>query len=297
MQQSTNPTQNNPKRLSAHRIDAHLPIKADNNPDDPIGHHRDWTRACVKSLGDNFQRNQMAPYYPDSGEYEWAGTAGGSTCHFCGACNDPRRMSGAGCEIGVGCGILGEIPRYKRKSYNAPVKDCCLTGQSVINGKTCDPKFRGDNRFNEAECIPHFLDHCANGNIFNDATCKTWDAKANVKAPVHKSKGDFCKGGTTQGNANCYNWCDAIKTDGSASAFYNQCNLDKWQQGFCALNARTISTAQGPCLDYCSTRSAFSAESDKNWCYAKRKAECEDKYYKLASDPSKAQELLSLIHI
>ena len=279
--------------LKGEFVDPNIPIQEQNDPNDDIGYMRNWNRACLRP-SDNLSR--MNPFLPNNSEYEVVDRGGGN-CHYCTNCIEPRKMKGEGClGDGQGCGLAGgTVPRFRRKVFSAPIDQCCITGETMIGDKTCDKKYRGDSRFNQPECISHLKNHCSGTRIFTENVCKEWDNKIIDKNIIRDVKKNFCSGENTKFVSHCYNWCNSIKSDASQSTWYNQCVNDKWQQGYCSEPNRILDTQAGPCLDYCSTRSSTSTESDKQWCSDARKRECSKLYYNIVFNPSKAKELENLI--
>lgn len=101
--------------------------------------------------------------FPNNGEFEWL--LGGS----CSMCSDPS--TGYGCSGCTSAGSIGgKKPAVKRIAYNGDPVQCCLTGNAIVNGNTCDPKYRGGS--GSSDCSSVVSNVCASDP--STSTCRTW---------------------------------------------------------------------------------------------------------------------------
>jgi hypothetical protein len=92
----------------------------------------------------------------NTGEFEFTL---GENCTICSHC------WGAECAKG----IAGKRPSIKRIKFNADPAACCSASDPIVNGRTCDPKYRAGNTNREKNCNEHFLKLCEYDN--NKAGC------------------------------------------------------------------------------------------------------------------------------
>jgi hypothetical protein len=173
------------------------------NAEDKIGEVKTVTNACAPA---GAVYSYVNKYIPQNGEYEWAGEGG--ECNYCSA--DIPKGVDKGCFMGASCWpILGARGTYKRKTYNADPKECCIQEKSIIGGLTCDPKYRDPL---SGDCFQYIDIYCMDeNNLFDSEVCHTFCAK-NPKL-CNDRKSDICN--TISGfksNPACKEWCR--KNDG-----------------------------------------------------------------------------------
>ena len=153
--------------------DVLAPSLQKNNPNDKIGKTITIPNAC--SLAGS-AKNKLNKYIPNNGEYEWAGE--GSGCTYSSRSSDREMTCNSGCTNGH-CAIWGKKGKYKRTSYKANTKDCCL-GKSSSNGTitieknkkkinlTCHPDALN---ITSIKCAPYVKELCSGNTIFNNKVC------------------------------------------------------------------------------------------------------------------------------
>lgn len=131
-----------------------------NNPNDRIGDKKKLLKACIWKGG--IGKHQIRNLLPTNGEYGYHSQSGScASCVF----NAPQMR-----EHPTGLGVPGNIPYIKRVTYTAPEDVCCRTTNKTINGKTCDPKYRGPSA---SGCKEFYREYCATGDrITSDTRCQ-----------------------------------------------------------------------------------------------------------------------------
>jgi hypothetical protein len=202
-----------------------VPVQhAISNPEDAIGTVLTVPGGCAP-LGTGV--SYLSEYIPDNGEYSWAGE--GSACYFC-SFDKPNSI---GCSVGCDgiscCAIVGHTGTYKRTSYKADPKQCCLQSASTIGNLTCDPKYRNPTSSN---CYEYVKDYCLTGdNIFTADVCASWCAN-NVQE-CNQAKSKICNDPSQFTNGYCKDWClqNPGLCDTSATMY---CSKDKTKDTFCS---------------------------------------------------------------
>ena len=136
-----------------------------------VGETRDYPRGCCPPLARSGYRRcvERGFSWPTNGEFEFAL---GSDCSMC---SNPE--DGYGCECGGNIGggryIKGKRPAVTRMSFLGDKVKCCTnsSGSAIIDGKTCDPRFRGPTA---PGCADVMRAHCNNKDNFFKSECKEW---------------------------------------------------------------------------------------------------------------------------
>lgn len=160
------------------------------NPEDKIGAVKTIPHGCAPAGG---AFGWMKKYMPSNGEYEWAGE--GNYCHYCSIDYPDSIDCESGCADIACCSILGKRGTYKRKSYNADPKQCCLRNAEItsksnvmIGDLTCDPKYRSPA---SPDCYPILREYCLNGTTLmtdHSGICRTWCSNNQKECNSYKSK-------------------------------------------------------------------------------------------------------------
>src|SRR6476661_1605727 len=180
------------------------PQRRRNYPDDQMGYEIAIDDACIVYGGGG--NGAAEGLVPDNGEYKFSSVQG--NCNYCINCMPKKMKDAAGCTPDNLCASGGGgIPYYKRVGYLAPKDQCCLNpGAKEINGKTCDPKYRGGAE--SAECAYIYQINCNDKDkIFGD-TCKAF-CNSGRDSKCNNILNNLCTGDIlSSGNETCTNWCD-----------------------------------------------------------------------------------------
>jgi len=106
--------------------------------------------------------------FPQNNEFAFAL---GTNCSMCGDVWDYGCASGS-CPSGLAqVSVGGQKCAVQRLAYLADPTQCCIKGTATMNGKTCDPLYRGPL---QTACQPKLNVYCDNANTFLQPVCKTW---------------------------------------------------------------------------------------------------------------------------
>jgi len=232
------------------------PKKQKNNPNDKLNSKITIPDACGLA---GTASNSLSQYIPDNGEYEWAGE--GSGCHYSSR-NPGRAMScSAGCTgpvLKLTCSIAGKKGTYKRTSYKANEKDCCLgkgNPDGTLGKYTCHPDAR---TIHSSRCIPYLKKLCeSNDNIFKKANCINFCGKSQNNEFCDSQKIKYCNSSDKlKNNKNCTEWCK-INSKKCASGIQDYCS-----------NSDNLFT-KNICTDYCTENTKWCKDASSIFCDSK----------------------------
>jgi Pox virus entry-fusion-complex G9/A16 len=129
-------------------------------------------------------------------------------------CSDPT--NGYGCDNCSGGGVVtGSRGTVKRIAYAADPSQCCISGQKIIDGKTCDPKYRDRST---TTCDIPMRNYCSNNN-WSKPECIAWvnAAIAKNRTDANQAIGDYCGKGQNFKTTECQNWCGLVKKNSTMS--------------------------------------------------------------------------------
>jgi len=113
-----------------------------------------------------------------------------------------------------GCGVLGlgYFEGYRRTSYKAPARDCCLLGHTngMRGNLTCNPSVRD---YRSSGCTPHFQEGCFNGWewLAGETDCSLASDQAACMRRVESKK-------------RCYDWAMEFP-EAAWTPLYNRCSM------------------------------------------------------------------------
>ncbi len=161
--------------------------------------------------------NDLVKYgwgYPDNGEFEYGGA--GSKCNICWwdwGCECPDKKDWAD----------GKRGKVKRVAYKAPENKCCETGNQLIDGKTCDPKYKDPT---SSACRTSMESYCAKDNNITKPRCR--EALFNTdNGKLIESATKHCEVGGPERNEFCMEFCSKKSKESvcnSAATAYCQRN-------------------------------------------------------------------------
>lgn len=255
------------------------------------------TGCTAYGLADEARATDRGFSWPNNSEFEFAGS--GDRCDMWSSSHGCGRPSG---------GIVGKRPGVKRVSYNAGKKECCLSGKDIINGNTCDPKYRDGTG---SDCADIMKDHCRKGsNIFTQDGCRLWGKDA--KGTARQYKKYYCNHSNIMTDDNCFNWAKK-ETDVAMDAIIEHCkdnplskrcqeimtytnrgNIDKIMAPYCKHNfdkKECQNWANGASSNYRKTkldtlvREWCEQNPDSNFCKCQNVEATEDQIKKGYSNP------------
>ncbi len=142
--------------------------------------------------------------WPNNGEFAWGGLGG--SCKMCSSTGS----YGCSSKCGSGGGTIGgKRPTVKRIAYNANPVDCCSKStptNPIVNGKTCDPKYRG---MSQSACQDILQSECTADASFSEH-CLAWgNTSDNAQRSLDNYKAQYCNVPDNYRNdINCQTWCN-----------------------------------------------------------------------------------------
>lgn len=142
--------------------------------------------------------------WPENGEFAWGGM--GSNCSMC-----SDVANGYGCDNCTGGkAIGGKRGTVKRVAYLGDKVKCCTQQVPLVDGKTCDPKYR--TQFSTSDCDEAMASYCQ-GNTLKTPICVQWtnvslDKKRSAPNAALKK---WCAEGNNFKDPTCQTWCDKTK--------------------------------------------------------------------------------------
>ncbi len=227
------------------------PVRQKNNPRDKLDEKMDIPDACGRNTGNGVYKNTKN-YIPDNGEYSWSGV--GSKCWYSSKHPGRGMTCSHGCNHGA-CAIRGQKGTYKRTSYKADPKDCCMgkaDEDGTIGNLTCSP---ASLDIMSETCAPHVQKWCSVGTrIVESDRCTTYcmSLEKGPKGYCNKTRKAACNDpDKLVDGTECREWCRG--------------NMEKCDEAIKTYCAGDKIYDDDICQEYC-------AEGNDTWC-ADRKTE------------------------
>ena len=176
----------------------------------PIGNIREMGKGCGPGIdglqgGGAYDRLKGRGFsWPENGEFNWGGL--GSPCSMC---SDP--INGYGCDnCGGASTVGGNRGTVKRIAYTADPASCCRSnGSKIINGRTCDPRYRN---YTNTDCDDPMLSYCGQG-FWGTPECRSWaqEVIATGRTIPNVALSNYCSIGNNFSKPECQEWCGIVR--------------------------------------------------------------------------------------
>lgn len=174
--------------------------------------------------------------WPQNGEFAFGGLS-----NSCQMCSDIANGYGCSCEKSGGAAIGGRIGNIQRIAFNANPTRCCIAnGTKIIDGKTCDPKYRN---YTNTECDASMLAYCNNGN-WGTNECRSWvqAAIANNRTIANVPLSNYCSTNSNFAKPECQEWCSIVRNNRSMRSACDMASIN-----YCKNNSSDpLCTCQNP---------------------------------------------------
>ena len=180
----------------------------------PVGGIREMGNGCGPGIegtqgGGGYDRLKSRGFgWPDNGEFNWGGL--GSSCAMCSEVGN-----GYGCDnCGGAQAIGGNRGTVKRIAYGADPGACCRSnGSKILNGKTCDPRYRN---YTGTDCDDPMLTYC-NPNNWGTQECRAWTQAVitSGRTVPNVALSNYCSLGNNFAKPECQEWCSIVRNNRS----------------------------------------------------------------------------------